>query len=295
MVHIVVYLHCIGGVGFMKKKILAFLTFSLCLSSVTLPVYAAQYGRPKNLGLNVTENGRYGAMACGYGCGNGCMYGNITCRGQFGGVRQKERKIPYCLNRAEGECMHADLNCSLEGIRPLSDVAENDFEFTTYEVLDDISYSYEDKDTSKIEQYIISNIDPDFDIENFNVYDDLTIQIGSGNRGSVCFVLKKGEFETDFKYRALIYDNKVMRITKNGEPDYTSKAPLDDEAYKISDEELYKIALKYVYIDDEDEIVERRVSRRFDYEPYCTVSFSVKRDVEGRLEVYQYRFSSILK
>ena len=81
-----------------------------------------------------------------------------------------------------------------------------------------------------------------------------------------------------------------MRITKNGEPDYTSKAPLDDAAYKISDEELSNIALKYVYIDDEDEIVERRVSRRFGYEPYCTVSFSVKRDGEGRLEVYQYRF-----
>ncbi|MDD3140193.1 MAG: hypothetical protein PHX08_14625 [Lachnospiraceae bacterium] len=160
-----------------------------------------------------------------------------------------------------------------------------------YDVDDYIEYSFDDKDTHEIEEYIKNNIDKNFDLDYYNIYSDTNMEsMGNEERGTVSFVLKVGEFETPIKYRVFIEDGVVKKIHSNGEHSYNdSIKPL--RMNLISEDELLETATSNIILADNESIVKKEIFKKYDTEPYYVVSFTIRNDImnEEHIETYEHR------
>ena len=108
------------------------------------------------------------------------------------------------------------------------------------------------------------------------------------NRGSVTFTFKVGDFKTDIKYWAMIENGKVTKIFRNGIPDYNIAVAINDRL-DVNDKDIINKALDNINILNGDTIIKENIYKRYDTEPYFTVTFTIENNNETRLEVYEYR------
>ena len=158
-----------------------------------------------------------------------------------------------------------------------------------YVVDDDVFYSFNSKEVEDIADYIKENIDSDFNSDYYSVEDKLYMEDEIGdNRGSVTFTFKVGDFKTDIKYWAMIENGKVTKIFRNGIPDYNIAVAINDRL-DVNDKDIINKALDNINILNGDTIIKENIYKRYDTEPYFTVTFTIENNNETRLEVYEYR------
>lgn len=158
-----------------------------------------------------------------------------------------------------------------------------------YVVDDDVFYSFNSKEVEDIADYIKENIDSDFNSDYYSVEDKLYMEDEIGdNRGSVTFTFKVGDFKTDIKYWAMIENGKVTKIFRNGIPDYNIAVAINDRL-DVNDKDIINKALDNINILNGDTTIKENIYKRYDTEPYFTVTFTIENNNETRLEVYEYR------
>ncbi|MEA5083158.1 MAG: hypothetical protein VB018_03280 [Lachnospiraceae bacterium] len=190
--------------------------------------------------------------------------------------------VDRCLNNIGEFSLRSNLK---------SDEDTDKLNIEKYDVDDYIEYSFEDKDTHEIEEYIKNHIDKNFDLDYYNIYQDINIEgMENEERGTVSFVLKVGEFETPIKYRVFIEDGVVKKIHSNGEHSYNdSIKPL--RMNHISEDELLETATSNIIVADNESIVKKEIFKKYDTEPYYVVSFTIRNDImnEEHIESYEHR------
>lgn len=162
----------------------------------------------------------------------------------FGAVNNTITKIGNSLKRTAKKSM--------------VDMLIND-SLTQYIVDGDVNYYEFSKDYNDIEQCIKENLNPNFNINDFEVTEDGAEGENAFNSLSFRFVVDG--LVSDFGYNVVIENNKVLLFTQVG-TDIIDNVPVTDKENMLSDEELCKMALA----DDDDSVIvaEQKVNRYVD-------------------------------
>lgn len=160
------------------------------------------------------------------------------------------------------------------------------------EVKEDIAYSFKDEDISQISSFIQENINENFDPIDYDVFSNLKIVTDDENDtyGTVNLQYKLGDFLTEDGYYITIKNGLVDKIYINGDPTSHQNdiMPIDLD---IDDNELKEMALNQINLQDNEEILQQKVIKKFDTEPYVTIKTEIINNDNDftRAEIYEYR------
>lgn len=159
-------------------------------------------------------------------------------------------------------------------------------------VKEDIIYK-DEGDLENIFKYIKENIDNDFDSSNFKVKTNINnITLDEENiYTAVNLRLKYGDFVSENGYYVTVLNDRVDKIFIVGDPKNINTEIYSLYNDSIDDSLLMELAREAIELDESEEIVEQRVLRKFDTEPYYVVVTEINNinsDI-SRVENYEYR------
>ncbi len=160
-------------------------------------------------------------------------------------------------------------------------------------VNEDIEYSFDKKDMTDVEKYIRQNIDSQFDINRFDINDYINVIVeDSGDvYGSLFLDYKVGDFVTEDGYYIAIKNSEVKDIYINGNPSCSRNDILTIKE-DIDEDELKLKAIEQTELGKNEEIVEQKIIKKYDTEPYYVVVNGIENKTIGafRGESFEYRF-----
>ena len=183
----------------------------------------------------------------------------------------------------------------------IKSIKENCVEDDGEEVIVSETVLYESEDDiNNIYKYISENIDKGFDSNKFKItknINNITVD-GENVYTAVNMRLKYGDFVSDNGYYVTILNNKVDKIFIEGNPtceagenisliNYDDFLDYDD----VNEDDLKRIAENNITLFDNESIVNQRILKKFDTEPYYVIISEIE-DVKSeiaRAEYYEYR------
>ncbi len=160
------------------------------------------------------------------------------------------------------------------------------------QITEQVHYSYEDENIDEIVSYIKRNIDEDFDVSKFQV--KTNISNASTKDGivstAISMDLKKGDFVTKDGYFIGVKNGLADVILISGNPDCT-QSNASQEIEEVDEEWLKEMARKEITLTDGYKIVEQRVLKKYDTEPYYAVVTNIycQEYNLGYVEYFEYR------
>lgn len=159
-------------------------------------------------------------------------------------------------------------------------------------IQDNITYSFRNKDLSEIFDYIRDNYDSQFNQDRFEITEITEAMDDDGNVvcGGITLDYKIGDFVTEDNYFISVIDDKVDKIYINGNP-YCNRNDVLSIDVNPSDEELKEMALSDLSLEDDEEIREQKILKRFDSTPYYSVITIIENsEMEtAHSEIFNYR------
>lgn len=181
------------------------------------------------------------------------------------------------------------INVTSEHIRELR---ENAIDCEVFDVSETVNYSAEDKNLDEAITYIQENFDENFDINQYEVLTDMSNIICNDEiiETSIALNLKIGDFVSTDGYYIVVKNGEVEMIFVNGDPQNNSNYPIQPRS-TVDEDILKKEALDEIMLYDGEKVIEQRVLKKFDTEPYYVVMTDIANENNGmgRLESYEYR------
>ena len=181
------------------------------------------------------------------------------------------------------------INVTSEHIRELR---ENAIDCEVFDVSETVNYSAEDKNLDEVITYIQENFDENFDINQYEVLTDMSNIICNDEiiETSIALNLKIGDFVSTDGYYIVVKNGEVEMIFVNGDPQNNSNYPIQPRS-TVDEDILKKEALDEIMLYDGEKVIEQRVLKKFDTEPYYVVMTDIANENNGmgRLESYEYR------
>ena len=161
-------------------------------------------------------------------------------------------------------------------------------------VEEDIVYRNE-SDLDNIYEYITENFDENFDSNKFKIKTDINnITLNNENvYTAVSLRLKYGDFVSENGYYVTILNDKLDKIFIEGDPKVSNLgvAEYSMNITDVDEDVLKNMAIEEIDLEDSEEIINQRVLKKFDTEPYYVVITEIN-DVNSdisRGESFEYR------
>ena len=126
-----------------------------------------------------------------------------------------------------------------------------------------IACDAENEDFKYISEFIRRNIDENFDINKFAVYENSSVNVGGTTNLSILSLkYKLNDFRTDSGYDFYICNNEAIKLTIKGNPLCIDDEEFPDIKY-YSDEELKQMALEEIKLYKNEVVEKQRVLKRY--------------------------------
>lgn len=126
-----------------------------------------------------------------------------------------------------------------------------------------IACDSENENFKYISEFIRRNIDENFDINKFAVYENSSVNVGGTTNLSILSLkYKLNGFRTDSGYDFYIFNNEAIKLTIKGNPLCTDDEEFPDIKY-YSDEELKQMALEEIKLYKNEVVEKQRVLKKY--------------------------------
>lgn len=126
-----------------------------------------------------------------------------------------------------------------------------------------IDCDVENEDFKYISEFIRRNIDENFDINKFAVYENSSVNVGGTTNLSILSLkYKLNGFRTDSGYDFYICNNEAIKLTIKGNPLCIDDEEFPDIKY-YSDEELKQMALEEIKLYKNEVVEKQRVLKKY--------------------------------
>lgn len=126
-----------------------------------------------------------------------------------------------------------------------------------------IACDAENEDFKYISEFIRRNIDENFDINKFAVYENSSVNVGgTTNLSTLSLKYKLNGFRTDSGYDFYIFNNEAIKLVIMGNPLCNDDEEFPDIKY-YSDEELKQMALEEIKLYKNEVVEKQRVLKKY--------------------------------